>query len=119
MRLIGCLNIIGASLKRSFEYGIRVTSLGRVANLAYPIEEEADSTGLRKISVIFGECRAHLGGRPISVIRQRFDDQRDAARSVPLVSNFLEIGAVAVAGPARDGPIEREGRNPATTSRCA
>ena len=34
------------------------------------------------------------------------DNQRDTAGTISFIANFFEIGAVAVAGPARDCPID-------------
>src|SRR2546421_13062008 len=50
---------------------------------------------------------AHVGARPVAVVGQRLDQQRDATRSIALVyDGFDPIGIDALAGALADRPLD-------------
>src|SRR4029077_12886022 len=52
---------------------------------------EGDRTGFAEVAAGFGEEGADIGRRAVAVVRQRLDDDGDAAGAVALVADFVVV----------------------------
>src|SRR6185369_15039525 len=59
-----------------------------------------------EVAAVLFEDVADLGGGAVAVVGHRLDDQRDAARTVAFVRDFLVRGAFELAGAAFDGALD-------------
>ena len=110
-------DILGASLKRRFEHGIGIGGVGPVDNLADPVEHKRDAVGLAEIAAEFRKRRAHFRRRPVAVVGQGIDDQRDTGRAVALIANLFVDRAIVAAGRFVDRPIDAVLRHVGATRR--
>ena len=54
-----------------------------------------DRAGFAEIAAGFGEIGADVGGGAVAVVGQRLDDDRDAARAIALIADFVVVLALA------------------------
>jgi hypothetical protein len=101
------LDVVRARVGRREHELVLVDPVGGDEHDATPLELPGDGAGRAEIPPELGEEVADVRGRAVAVVRERFDEDRDALRPVPLVDDDLECRAVrALARALRDRALD-------------
>ena len=89
------LDVVGARVDRGEGRLVAVLAAEWDGDQALGFELPAHRAGFAKVAARTAEAVAHLGDGAITVVRQRLDDDRGAARAVTFVLDLVELFTVA------------------------
>src|SRR5215218_2243420 len=86
--LVG-LHVVGAGFDRCFQHLVRIAHARAIFDQAHPLEAVAHGSRRAEIAAILREGGADVGRGAVTIVGERLDDDRDAARAKALVANFF------------------------------
>src|SRR5690606_6482113 len=102
--------VLGAGVGGEEEEGVVVEraarGLGGDLEDGLLVEEEGDGAGGAEVAAVLREEAAEVGHGPVRVVRERLDEDGDAAGAVALVRHLLVVGPLDLAGAPLDGALD-------------
>src|SRR5487761_2651539 len=101
------LHVACAGVDGEERHLVRIDAGDRHGNDTSLLELPGHRARDRQLATRLGEDGAHLGGRPVAVVRGGLDEERDAAGTVALVDDLLVLLALAAPGRLLHGALDR------------